>query len=87
MTFLTSGWRQRASLKLGVFSKPVVRMFSAPFGTPASSAKSASERTDKGVSGDGLTTKVQPVASAAPAFRATILGKIIVSRDWERDRT
>ncbi|MCY1452457.1 hypothetical protein D9M71_693770 [compost metagenome] len=43
---------------------------------PASSASLARASADKGVSGAGLTTMVQPAASAAPALRVIMaLGK------------
>lgn len=73
VTFLTRGCRQMASLTAGVFSRLVVKMFNTPFGKPALSARTAIVSTESGVSGEGLMTKQQPAAKAAPAFRATIL--------------
>ena len=69
VTFFTNGCRHRLSLKVGVLSKLVGNTLNTPFGNPAFSARYASDRTEKGVSGDGLTTIVQPAASAAPALR------------------
>ncbi len=40
-----------------------------PFGTPARSASTASANADSGVRLAGLTTMVQPAASAGPALR------------------
>ena len=73
VTFLINGWRQRASLNGGVFSRLVVRTLNTPFGNPACIASSANARTESGVSGDGFTIIVQPAARAAPAFRKIIL--------------
>jgi len=69
VTFFTSGCRQRLSLRLGVLSRLVGSTLKTPFGNPAFSARYASESTEKGVSGDGLTIIVHPAASAAPALR------------------
>ena len=47
-----------------------------PAGTPASSASLARARAHNGVSSDGLTTIVQPAASAQPTLRVIIaIGK------------
>lgn len=73
MTFLMRGWRHRASLTAGVLSRLVGKTFNTPGGIPASSAKFASVKADKGVSGDGFTTIVQPAARAAAAFLMNIL--------------
>jgi hypothetical protein len=67
VTFLTRGCLHNASLSGGVFSRLVVRTLNTPFGNPACSANRAKLKTDSGVSGDGLTTIVQPAARAAPA--------------------
>jgi hypothetical protein len=47
-------------------------MFSTPFGTPARSASEASASAEKGVCEAGLTTVVQPAASAGPTLRVII---------------
>jgi hypothetical protein len=53
-----------------------VTILSTPAGMPASSASRPSASADYGVAGAGLTTIVQPAASAAPALRVIIaLGK------------
>ena len=72
-TFFTKGCLHRASLSVGVFASDVGRTFNAPLGKPAFSARYARLRTDKGVSGDGLTIIVQPAARAALALRRTML--------------
>ena len=46
-----------------------VTTLSTPGGIPARSASTASARAERGVSAAGLTTIVQPAASAAPALR------------------
>src|ERR1700760_2779468 len=69
VTFLTNGCRQSASLKDGGFSRDVGKTLNTPLGNPACSARYARANTEKGVSGEGFTTMVQPAAMAAPAFR------------------
>src|SRR5271163_2878489 len=69
VTFLTSGCTHMASLSDGVLAKPVVSTLNTPGAKPAWLARCASVRHVSGVSGDGLTTMVQPAASAAPALR------------------
>ncbi|MNJ69084.1 hypothetical protein D3C77_653910 [compost metagenome] len=49
-----------------------VTMFSTPSGMPASWTSSAKRRAESEVSSAGLTTTVQPVASAAPSFQAMV---------------
>jgi hypothetical protein len=78
VTFFTDGWRHRASLRGGVFSRLVVRTLKAPFRNPACSARFARANTDRGVSGEGFTTRVQPAANAAPAFLNTILKFLVI---------
>ncbi|MCY1455393.1 hypothetical protein D9M71_725250 [compost metagenome] len=47
-------------------------MFTTPSGIPASCTSSAKRRADSEVSSAGLTTTVQPTASAAPSFQAMV---------------
>ncbi|MNC12476.1 hypothetical protein D3C75_602000 [compost metagenome] len=55
--------------------KPVTT-FSTPAGNPALSAMPASSRAVSGVSSEGLSTRVQPAASAGATFHAAIsIGK------------
>merc|ERR1712226_744133 len=71
----TFGLRHMASLTPVKFFFVVITLIT-PFGIPASSANAAAARADKGVSSEGLTTAVQPQASAAPSFLVIIaLGK------------
>jgi len=49
-----------------------VTTFSTPSGRPASSASSASRSAVSGVCSAGLSTTVQPAASAGPSFQAAI---------------
>ncbi|MCY1443627.1 hypothetical protein D9M71_600530 [compost metagenome] len=49
-----------------------VTMLITPSGMPASCTSSAKRRADNEVSSAGLTTTVQPVASAAPSFQAMV---------------
>jgi hypothetical protein len=76
VTFLTSSCRHKASDNEGVFSRLVVKTLKTPGGKPACRAKYPSVKTERGVSGDGLTIMVQPAASAAPALRRIIALKI-----------
>ena len=46
-----------------------VTTLNTPFGTPARCASSASANADSGVSSAGLTTTVQPAASAGETLR------------------
>jgi hypothetical protein len=78
VTFLTRGWRQRASLRAGVLSRLVVRTLKTPLAKPACSARCARARTEKGVSGEGFTIMVQPAARAAPALRRILGGGVSV---------
>lgn len=75
VTFFTRGCLQRASLRAGVLSRLVVKTLKQPFGKPAFSANVANVRMDRGVSGEGLTTTVQPAAKAAPTLRRIILSE------------
>src|SRR5438067_9776390 len=43
-------------------------MLTTPFGTPASTSRSATANASSGVSGAGFNTIVQPVTSAGPSF-------------------
>jgi hypothetical protein len=93
VTFLTSSCRHKASDNEGVFSRLVVKTLKTPGGKPACRAKYPSVKTERGVSGDGLTIMVQPAASAAPALRRIIALKysqlssvreqIDFADDWE----
>ncbi len=47
-------------------------MLNTPGGMPAFSASTASAKADNGVSSEGLSTIVQPAASAGPALRVII---------------
>ena len=62
--------------------------FSTPGGIPARTASSPSASADSGVAGAGLTTIVQPAASAGAALRAIIaIGKfhgVIAAHDADR---
>ncbi|MCY1428646.1 hypothetical protein D9M71_445370 [compost metagenome] len=51
---------------------PVTRL-NTPAGMPASMASSARRNAVSGVSGDGLITTVQPVASAGISFQVVII--------------
>src|SRR5690349_2771726 len=51
-------------------SVPPGSTLNTPAGTPAFSATSASSRASSGVSGDGLSTTVQPAASAGTYLNA-----------------
>ena len=82
MTFFTRGCLHSASLRDGVFSRLVVSTLKTPFGKPASVARCARARTDRGVSGLGLTIIVQPAESAAPAFR-----RIMLMIEFQHQRT
>ena len=72
-TFFTRGCLHRASLSAGVFASVVGRTLNAPLGKPAFSARYARLSADRGVSGDGFATIVQPAARAALAFRRSML--------------
>ena len=68
----TSSWSTSAA---PVSPSPVIT-FSTPAGRPASSASSPSRRAVIGVCSAGLSTTVQPAASAGPSFHADIrIGK------------
>jgi hypothetical protein len=75
VTFLTSSCRHKASDNGGVFSRLVVKTLNTPGGKPACRAKYPNVKTERGLSGDGLTIIVQPAASAAPALRRIIAWK------------
>ncbi|MNM67512.1 hypothetical protein D3C81_790480 [compost metagenome] len=47
-------------------------MFTTPSGIPEACTSSAKRSADNEVSSAGLTTTVQPVASAAPSFQAMV---------------
>ena len=69
LSLRTSGWR--------VSSPPMataspVTMLNTPSGTPAWAASSASASAEKGVSLAGLSTMVQPAASAGATLRVII---------------
>jgi len=49
-----------------------VTMLITPSGIPACCTSSAKRKADKEVNSAGLTTTVQPVASAAPSFQAMV---------------
>ena len=66
----TSGWRTRGAPASS--PKPVTTL-STPGGMPASSASSASRSAESGVCSAGLSTAVQPAASAGPSERAAML--------------
>ena len=63
----TSGWRTSASPT--VSPKPVTRL-NTPFGRPAASITSASAKALKGAISEGLSTTVQPAASAGASLSA-----------------
>ncbi len=65
------------TMGLAVSSLPIspaepVTTLNTPLGMPARSASSASARAENGVWLAGLTTMVQPAASAGPALRVII---------------
>ena len=65
------------TIGLDVISPPIadaepVTTDNTPLGTPARSASTASASADSGVWLAGLTTMVQPAASAGPALRVII---------------
>src|SRR5581483_2546664 len=65
----------RVSTSPTISASPTTTL-STPGGRPARSASSARARAEQGVSSAGLTTSVQPAASAGPALRAIIaIGK------------
>ena len=68
-TFLTSGLSSSAGIS--VSSSPV-STDRTPRGSPAFSASTQSASAENGACDAGLSTTVQPAASAAPILRATI---------------
>ena len=64
----TPGWSTSAA---PVSPSPVITL-STPSGSPASSASSPSRSAVSGVCSAGLSTTVQPAASAGPIFQAAI---------------
>jgi hypothetical protein len=67
-TMSTSGWRVIASPTVG--PSPVTRL-NTPAGSPSSSTISARMNELSGVTSLGLTTTVQPAASAGATFAQT----------------
>ena len=65
-TLSVPGWVTRCSPT----SRPPGTTLTTPAGTPASSRTSASTKLLSGASGGGLTTTVQPAASAGATFHA-----------------
>ena len=65
-TLSVPGWVTRCSPR----SRPPGTTLTTPAGTPASSRASASTKLLSGASGGGLTTTVQPAASAGATFQA-----------------
>lgn len=63
VTTSTSGWLVNRS---PASSSPDVTTLRMPGGNPALSATSATNSADNGVAGAGLSTTVQPAASAGP---------------------
>ena len=61
----TPGWSTSAA---PVGPRPVTTL-NTPFGTPASTASSASSSVEVGVTSDGLATTVLPAASAGNSFQ------------------
>ncbi|CAN7977987.1 unnamed protein product, partial [Ixodes persulcatus] len=75
-TAATSGCSQRRRPTAGVVASDEGRTLRTPGGKPASSDSWARASADRGVSGAGLMTHVQPAASAAPIFLVIMaLGK------------
>src|SRR3954447_724749 len=67
--FLTNGLAQISS---PISPAARVRMLTTPLGKPTSSASAPQARPEYGVCEAGLTTAVQPAASAGPSLRASI---------------
>ena len=68
-------FRSRGSRISGSITLPlllVVTTLSTPSGSPASRSRSASAYIDSGVCAAGLTTIVQPAATAGPILRVPI---------------
>lgn len=65
-TLSTSGWPASAAPAVSPYP---VTTFTTPGGTPASWHNSASRSEVSGASSAGLSTTVQPVASAGPIFQ------------------
>jgi hypothetical protein len=65
-TLSTPGWATRCSPA----SRPPGTTLTAPSGTPASASASANTKPLSGASGGGLSTTVQPAASAGAVFQA-----------------
>jgi hypothetical protein len=68
LTMRTSG----CSTSAWPVSLPPVTMLTTPSGMPASWNRSASMSAERGVVGAGLSTTVQPAASAGPSFHTAI---------------
>ncbi|OIR00850.1 hypothetical protein GALL_169860 [mine drainage metagenome] len=66
-TMSTSGWRTSASPSVG--PRPVTRL-KTPGGNPAASITSARMKALSGATSEGLSTTVQPAASAGATFAA-----------------
>src|SRR5687768_5065273 len=67
--FWTSGLAQISS---PISAAEPVTMLTTPLGKPTSSASAPQARPEYGVCEAGLTTAVQPAASAGPIFRASM---------------
>ena len=77
LTMSTPGWVVRCSLAA---TSPVTTL-STPGGSPTASAMSPSTRASSGVSGDGLSTTVQPTASAGITFTRFEVEREVERRD------
>ena len=74
----TCGWRTSASPT--VWPKPVTRL-NTPLGRPAASITSARAKALNGATSEGLSTTVQPAASAGASLRAIWCSGIVPGRD------